>query len=114
MVDVREHKNCQLVLSHRKARTLNAWDAVNKAHGEQEIVNGYIKARTKGGMIVDVFGIEAFLPGSQIDVKPIRDYEQYVGQTMEIKVVRINPEFRDVRVSQTAFSEADIEDKLKA
>ncbi|MET3730800.1 30S ribosomal protein S1 [Moheibacter stercoris] len=113
MVDTREDKNGQLVLSHRKARTLNAWDAVNKAHDTQEIVNGYIKARTKGGMIVDVFGIEAFLPGSQIDVKPIRDYEQYVGKTMEFKVVKINPEFKNVVVSHKALIEADIEEQKK-
>ncbi len=113
MVDTREDKNGQLVLSHRKARTLNAWDAVNKAHDNQEIVNGYIKARTKGGMIVDVFGIEAFLPGSQIDVKPIRDYEQYVGKTMEFKVVKINPEFKNVVVSHKALIEADIEEQKK-
>ncbi len=113
MVDQREDKNGQLVLSHRKARTLNAWDAVNKAHDTQEIVNGYIKARTKGGMIVDVFGIEAFLPGSQIDVKPIRDYEQYVGKTMEFKVVKINPEFKNVVVSHKALIEADIEVQKK-
>ena len=113
MVDTREDKNGQLVLSHRKARTLNAWDAVNSAHESQEIVNGYIKARTKGGMIVDVFGIEAFLPGSQIDVKPIRDYEQYVGKTMEFKVVKINPEFKNVVVSHKALIEADIEEQKK-
>lgn len=113
MVDTREDKNGQLVLSHRKARSLNAWDAVNKAHDTQEIVNGYIKARTKGGMIVDVFGIEAFLPGSQIDVKPIRDYEQYVGKTMEFKVVKINPEFKNVVVSHKALIEADIEEQKK-
>lgn len=113
MVDTREDKNGQLVLSHRKARTLNAWDAVNAAHDSQEIVNGYIKARTKGGMIVDVFGIEAFLPGSQIDVKPIRDYEQYVGKTMEFKVVKINPEFKNVVVSHKALIEADIEEQKK-
>jgi len=113
MVDKREDKNGQLILSHRKARTLNAWDAVNAAHDSQEIVNGYIKARTKGGMIVDVFGIEAFLPGSQIDVKPIRDYEQYVGKTMEFKVVKINPEFKNVVVSHKALIEADIEEQKK-
>ncbi len=113
MVDQREDRNGQLVLSHRKARTLNAWDAVNKAHDTQEIVNGYIKARTKGGMIVDVFGIEAFLPGSQIDVKPIRDYEQFVGKTMEFKVVKINPEFKNVVVSHKALIEADIEEQKK-
>ena len=113
MVDQREDKNGQLILSHKKARTLNAWDAVNKAHDAQEIVNGYIKARTKGGMIVDVFGIEAFLPGSQIDVKPIRDYEQFVGKTMEFKVVKINPEFKNVVVSHKALIEADIEVRKK-
>ncbi len=113
MVDKREDKNGQLILSHRKARTLNAWDAVNEAHDSQEIVNGYIKARTKGGMIVDVFGIEAFLPGSQIDVKPIRAYEQYVGKTMEFKVVKINPEFKNVVVSHKALIEADIEEQKK-
>lgn len=113
MVDQREDKNGQLILSHKKARTLNAWDAVNKAHDSQEIVNGYIKARTKGGMIVDVFGIEAFLPGSQIDVKPIRDYEQFVGKTMEFKVVKINPEFKNVVVSHKALIEADIEGQKK-
>src|SRR5690625_2549400 len=113
MVDVREDKNGQLVLSHRKARTLNAWDAVNKAHDEQEIVNGYIKARTKGGMIVDVFGIEAFLPGSQIDVKPIRDYDAYVGKTMEFKVVKINHEYKNVVVSHKALIEADLEEQKR-
>ena len=113
MVDQREDRNGQLILSHKKARTLNAWDAVNKAHDSQEIVNGYIKARTKGGMIVDVFGIEAFLPGSQIDVKPIRDYEQFVGKTMEFKVVKINPEFKNVVVSHKALIEADIEVQKK-
>ena len=113
MVDQREDKTGQLVLSHRKARVLQAWDRVNKAHDEQEIVNGYVKARTKGGMIVDVFGIEAFLPGSQIDVKPIRDYDQYVGKTMEFKVVKINHEFKNVVVSHKALIEADIEVQKK-
>ncbi len=113
MVDKREDKTGQLVLSHRKARVLQAWDRVNKAHDEGEIVNGYIKARTKGGMIVDVFGIEAFLPGSQIDVKPIRDYDQYVGKTMEFKVVKINHEFKNVVVSHKALIEADIEVQKK-
>ncbi|MFV0530319.1 MAG: 30S ribosomal protein S1 [Flavobacteriales bacterium] len=113
MVDKREDKTGQLVLSHRKARILQAWDRVNKAHDEDEIVNGYIKARTKGGMIVDVFGIEAFLPGSQIDVKPIRDYDQYVGKTMEFKVVKINHEFKNVVVSHKALIEADIEVQKK-
>jgi len=113
MVDKREDKTGQLVLSHRKARTLKSWDRVNKAHQEGEIVNGEIKARTKGGMIVDVFGIESFLPGSQIDVKPIRDYDQYVGKTMEFKVVKINHEFKNVVVSHKALIEADIENQKR-
>ncbi len=113
MVDKREDKTGQLVLSHRKARTLKSWDRVNKAHQEGEIVNGDIKARTKGGMIVDVFGIESFLPGSQIDVKPIRDYDQYVGKTMEFKVVKINHEFKNVVVSHKALIEADIENQKR-
>ena len=90
IVDMREDKTGQLVLSHRKARVIKAWDRVNNAHDNSEIVSGFVKCRTKGGMIVDVFGIEAFLPGSQIDVKPIRDYDQYVNKTMEFKVVKIN------------------------
>ena len=94
MIDVREDKTGQLILSHRKARTLMAWDKVNAAHKSQEIVTGFVKCRTKGGMIVDVFGIEAFLPGSQIDVKPIRDYDQYVNKKMEFKIVKINHEFK--------------------
>ncbi|MBV7441901.1 30S ribosomal protein S1 [Weeksellaceae bacterium TAE3-ERU29] len=113
MVDQREDKNGQLQLSHRKARTLNAWKRVNEANESGEIVTGNIKARTKGGMIVDVFGIEAFLPGSQIDVKPIRDYEQFVGKSMEFKVVKINPEFKNVVVSHKALIEADIEEQKK-
>ena len=113
MVDKREDKNGQLQLSHRKARTLKAWDRLNEVNETGEIVNGLIKARTKGGMIVDVFGIEAFLPGSQIDVKPIRDYEQFVGKTMEFKVVKINPEFKNVVVSHKALIEADIEEQKK-
>lgn len=113
MVDKREDKNGQLQLSHRKARTLKAWDRVNELNETGEIVNGYVKARTKGGMIVDIFGIEAFLPGSQIDVKPIRDYEQFVGKTMEFKVVKINPEFKNVVVSHKALIEADIEEQKK-
>lgn len=113
MVDRREDKNGQLQLSHRKARTLKAWDRVNEVNETGEIVNGYVKARTKGGMIVDVFGLEAFLPGSQIDVKPIRDYEQFVGKTMEFKVVKINPEFKNVVVSHKALIEADIEEQKK-
>ena len=113
LIDVREDKTGQLVLSHRKARTIKAWDRVNAAHDNGEIVNGFVKCRTKGGMIVDVFGIEAFLPGSQIDVKPIRDYDQYVNKTMEFKVVKINHEFKNVVVSHKALIEADIEEQKK-
>ena len=113
LIDVREDKNGQLVLSHRKARTIKAWDRVIAAHETGEIVNGFVKCRTKGGMIVDVFGIEAFLPGSQIDVKPIRDYDQYVNKTMEFKVVKINHEFKNVVVSHKALIEADIEEQKK-
>jgi len=113
LIDVREDATGQLVLSHRKARVIMAWDRVNKAHDEGLIVNGFVKCRTKGGMIVDVFGIEAFLPGSQIDVKPIRDYDAYVGKTMEFKVVKINHEFKNVVVSHKALIEADIEEQKK-
>ncbi len=113
LIDVREDSTGQLILSHRKARTIKAWDRVNAAHDEGTIVNGYVKCRTKGGMIVDVFGIEAFLPGSQIDVKPIRDYDVYVGKTMEFKVVKINHEFKNVVVSHKALIEADIEEQKK-
>jgi small subunit ribosomal protein S1 len=113
LVDIREDKTGQLVLSHRKARVIKAWDRVNNAHETGEIVNGFVKCRTKGGMIVDVFGIEAFLPGSQIDVKPIRDYDQYVNKTMEFKVVKINHEFKNVVVSHKALIEADIEIQKK-
>ncbi len=113
LIDVREDSTGQLVLSHRKARTIKAWDRVNEAHDKGTIVNGYVKCRTKGGMIVDVFGIEAFLPGSQIDVKPIRDYDGYVGKTMEFKVVKINHEFKNVVVSHKALIEADIEEQKK-
>ena len=109
LVDKREDSTGQLVLSHRKARVIKAWERVNNAHETQEIVTGFVKCRTKGGMIVDVFGIEAFLPGSQIDVKPIRDYDQYVEKTMEFKVVKINHEFKNVVVSHKALIEADIE-----
>ena len=109
MVDRREDKSGQLQLSHKKARTLKAWDKVNELHETGEIVNGFVKSRTKGGMIVDVHGIEAFLPGSQIDVKPIKDYDQFVGKTMEFKVVKINPEFKNVVVSHKALIEADLE-----
>ncbi|MDO6492100.1 MAG: 30S ribosomal protein S1 [Cellulophaga sp.] len=113
LIDIREDKSGQLVLSHRKARTIKAWDRVNNACEKEEIVNGFVKCRTKGGMIVDVFGIEAFLPGSQIDVKPIRDYDQYVGKNMEFKVVKINQEFKNVVVSHKALIEADIEEQKK-
>ena len=113
MIDTREDKTGQLVLSHRKARTIMAWDRVNAAHDNQEVVTGFVKCRTKGGMIVDVFGIEAFLPGSQIDVKPIRDYDQYVNKNMEFKIVKINHEFKNVVVSHKALIEADIEEQKK-
>ncbi len=113
LIDVREDATGQLILSHRKARVIKAWERINTAHDEGTIVNGFVKARTKGGMIVDVFGIEAFLPGSQIDVKPIRDYDQYVNKTMEFKVVKINHEFKNVVVSHKALIEADIEEQKK-
>ena len=108
-VESAEDKKGQLVLSHKKARQLRSWDRVNEALEKDEVIKGYIKCRTKGGMIVDVFGIEAFLPGSQIDVKPIRDYDMYVGKTMEFKVVKINQEFRNVVVSHKALIEAELE-----
>ena len=104
-----EDKGGQLSLSHKKARQLKSWDRVNEALNNDEIIKGYVKCRTKGGMIVDVFGIEAFLPGSQIDVKPIRDYDVYVDKTMEFKVVKINQEFRNVVVSHKALIEAELE-----
>ncbi|HNR42992.1 MAG TPA: 30S ribosomal protein S1, partial [Bacteroidales bacterium] len=106
-------KKGQLLLSHKKARAINSWDRVNASLENDEIINGYIKCRTKGGMIVDVFGIEAFLPGSQIDVKPIRDYDVYVGKTMEFKVVKINQEFKNVVVSHKALIEAELEQQKK-
>jgi small subunit ribosomal protein S1 len=109
LVDIQEDKTGQLVLSHRKARTIKAWDRVNDAHDQSTVVTGFVKCRTKGGMIVDVFGLEAFLPGSQIDVKPIRDYDQYVNKNMEFKVVKVNHEFKNVVVSHKALIEADIE-----
>ena len=108
-VESAEDKNGQLALSHKKARQLKSWDRVNEALEKDEIIKGYIKCRTKGGMIVDLFGIEAFLPGSQIDVKPIRDYDVYVDKTMEFKVVKINQEFRNVVVSHKALIEAELE-----
>ena len=104
-----EDKGGQLILSHKKARQLKSWDRVNEAMDKGEIIKGYVKCRTKGGMIVDVFGIEAFLPGSQIDVKPIRDYDVYVDKTMEFKVVKINQEYRNVVVSHKALIEAELE-----
>ncbi len=109
LVENPEDKKGQLILSHKKACALKSWDRVNLAYDNNEIVKGYIKARTKGGMIVDVFGIEAFLPGSQIDVKPIRDYDMYVDKTMEFKVVKINQEFRNVVLSHKALIEAELE-----
>ena len=112
-VENQEDKNGQLVLSHKKARALRSWDRVNEALNNDEIIKGYIKCRTKGGMIVDVFGIEAFLPGLQIDVKPIRDYDIYVGKTMEFKVVKINSEFKNVVVSHKALIEAELEQQKK-
>lgn len=112
-VDVREDASGQLILSHRKARVINAWKRINQAYADDAIVTGTIEARTKGGMIVDIFGIEAFLPGSQIDVKAIRDYDAYVGKTMEFKVVKINQEFKNVVVSHKALIEADIEKQKK-
>jgi len=112
-VESQEDKKGQLVLSHKKARALRSWDRVNEAYEKDEIIKGYIKCRTKGGMIVDVFGIEAFLPGSQIDVKPIRDYDAFVGKTMEFKVVKINHEFKNVVVSHKALIEAELEQQKK-
>lgn len=112
-VESQEDKKGQLLLSHKKARALKSWDRVNAALEGDEIIKGYIKCRTKGGMIVDVFGIEAFLPGSQIDVKPIRDYDIYVGKTMEFKVVKINQEFKNVVVSHKALIEAELEQQKK-
>lgn len=108
-VETAEDKKGQLILSHKKARSLRSWDRINEAYDKDEIVKGYIKCRTKGGMIVDVFGIEAFLPGSQIDVKPIRDYDIFVDKTMEFKIVKINHEYRNVVVSHKALIEAELE-----
>ncbi|MBO5466463.1 MAG: 30S ribosomal protein S1 [Prevotella sp.] len=112
-VENQEDKKGQLILSHKKARLSKSWDRVNAALDNDEITQGYIKCRTKGGMIVDVFGIEAFLPGSQIDVHPIRDYDQFVGKTMEFKIVKINQEFRNVVVSHKALIEAELEAQKK-
>ena len=112
-IENQEDKKGQLILSHRKARMSRSWERVNQALENDEIIKGYIKCRTKGGMIVDVFGIEAFLPGSQIDVKPIRDYDIFVGKTMEFKVVKINQEFKNVVVSHKALIEAELEQQKK-
>ena len=112
-IENQEDKKGQLLLSHRKARAAKSWDRVNEALENDEVITGFIKCRTKGGMIVDVFGIEAFLPGSQIDVKPIRDYDVFVGKTMQFKVVKINQEFKNVVVSHKALIEAEIEQQKK-
>ena len=112
-IENQEDRKGQLILSHKKARAARSWDRVNEALDNDEIIKGYIKCRTKGGMIVDVFGIEAFLPGSQIDVKPIRDYDVFVGKTMEFKVVKINQEFKNVVVSHKALIEAELEQQKK-
>ncbi len=112
-VESQEDRKGQLVLSHKKARASKSWERVNQALANDEVIKGYIKCRTKGGMIVDVFGIEAFLPGSQIDVKPIRDYDVFVGKTMEFKVVKINQEFKSVVVSHKALIEAELEQQRK-
>ena len=112
-IENQEDKKGQLILSHKKARAARSWDRVNEALEKEEIVKGYVKCRTKGGMIVDVFGIEAFLPGSQIDVKPIRDYDVFVGKTMEFKIVKINQEFKNVVVSHKALVEEELETQKK-
>jgi len=112
-IETAEDAHGQLVLSHKKARANKSWDRVNQALNTDEIIKGYVKCRTKGGLIVDVFGIEAFLPGSQIDFKPIRDYDIYVGKTMEFKVVKINNEFKNVVVSHKALIEAEIENQKR-
>ncbi len=108
-VESQEDTSGQLILSHKKARTLRSWERINEAYEKDEIINGVVKSRTKGGLIVDVFGIESFLPGSQIDVKPIRDYDQFVGKTMEFKVVKINHEYKNVVVSHKALIEDELE-----
>ena len=112
-IENQEDKKGQLILSHKKARASRSWDRINQALANDEIIKGFIKDRTKGGMIVDVFGFEAFLPGSQIDVKPIRDYDNYVNKTMEFKIVKINEEFRNVVVSHKALIEAELEAQKK-
>ena len=113
LVEKKEDKKGQLILSHKKARVLRSWERVNEAHDNDIVLEGFIKCRTKGGMIVEVLGLEAFLPGSQIDIKPIRDYDEYVGKKMEFKVVKINHEFRNVVVSHKALIEADLEEQKK-
>lgn len=113
LVEKKEDKKGQLILSHKKARVLRSWERVNEAHEKDIVLEGFIKCRTKGGMIVEVLGLEAFLPGSQIDIKPIRDYDDYVGKKMEFKVVKINHEFRNVVVSHKALIEADLEEQKK-
>ena len=112
-IENQEDKKGQLILSHKKARASRSWDRVNQALENEEIIKGFVKCRTKGGMIVDVFGIEAFLPGSQIDVKPIRDYDIFVGKTMEFKVIKINQEYKNVVVSHKALIEAELEQQKK-
>ncbi|MBQ2439804.1 MAG: S1 RNA-binding domain-containing protein, partial [Muribaculaceae bacterium] len=112
-IENQEDKKGQLILSHKKACASRSWDRVNQALENDEIIKGYVKCRTKGGMIVDVFGIEAFLPGSQIDVRPIRDYDVFVDKTMEFKVVKINQEFKNVVVSHKALIEAELEQQKK-
>ena len=112
-IENQEDKKGQLILSHKKARAARAWERISAALANDEIIKGFIKCRTKGGMIVDVFGIEAFLPGSQIDVKPIRDYDMYVGKTMEFKVAKINEEYKNVVVSHKALIEAELEAQKK-
>ena len=112
-IESQEDKNGQLILSHKTARAMKSWERVNSALETGEIIQGFVKCRTKGGLIADVFGIEAFLPGSQIDVKPIRDYDVYVGKTMEFKVVKINNEFKNVVVSHKALIEAELEVQKK-
>lgn len=113
LVEKKEDKKGQLILSHKKARVFRSWEKVNEAHDNDIVVEGFIKCRTKGGMIVEVLGLEAFLPGSQIDIKPIRDYDEYVGKKMEFKVVKVNHEFRNVVVSHKALIEADLEEQKK-
>ncbi len=108
-VETQEDRNGQLILSHKKARALKSWERVNSALEKDEVIQGFVKCRTKGGLIVDVFGIEAFLPGSQIDVKPIRDYDVFVGKTMEFKIVKINNEFKNVVVSHKVLIEEELE-----